>query len=211
MKTLAYDPASDRFSLLEQPPPIPAEHDVLVRVHACGLNPADAKINLWQRSAPGMKAGWVGGLDVSGEIVALGSAVTSWSVGDRVLYHGDMFRPHGGFAELAIQDARILVAHPAVAPELAASTPCSAWTAWRALVDKLHASNNDSIFIAGGAGGVGSFALQIARLLGVRRLITTASAANHEYVRSLGATDAIDYHDGEVIAQVLALTNGEGV
>ena len=61
MKALAYDPASDRFVLTEQPQPIPGEHDVLVRVHACGLNPADATIHLWQNSALGMIAAWVGG------------------------------------------------------------------------------------------------------------------------------------------------------
>lgn len=211
MKALAYDPASDRFAPAEQPEPVPGEHDVLVRVHACGLNPVDAKIRLWRDSAPGMRAGWVGGLDVSGEIVARGAAVTAWEIGDRVLYHGDMYRPRGGFAELAVNDARTLVKHPDVPAAFAAATPCAAWTAWRALVDKLRASEKDTLFIAGGAGGVGSFAVQIARLLGVGRVITTASAANHDYVRSLGATDAIDYHTADVAAQVLALTEGRGV
>jgi len=211
MRALAYDPAADRFVLAEQPRPTPGEHDVLVRVDACGLNPADAKIRLWRDSAPGMSAAWVGGLDVSGEIVDRGSAVTAWTIGDRVLYHGNMLRPHGGFAEFAINDARTLVKHPGVPAALAAATPCAAWTAWRALVDKLRASDKDTLFIAGGAGGVGSFAIQIARALGVRRVITTASSENHDYVRSLGATDAIDYHTGDVAGQVLALTNGQGV
>jgi NADPH2:quinone reductase len=93
---------------------------------------------------------------------------------------------------------------------LAAAAPCAGWTAWRALVDKLHASDKDTLFIAGGAGGVGSFAIQIARAPGVRRVITTASAENDDYVRSLGATDAIDYHTGDVAGQVLALTDGQG-
>lgn len=211
MRALAYDPASDHFVLTDLAQPTPGEHDVLVRVHACGLNPADAKIRLWRDSAPGMSAAWVGGLDVAGEIVALGAAVTSWAIGDRVLYHGNMLRPHGGFAEFAVNDARTLVSHPDVPSALAAATPCAAWTAWRALVDKLHASDKDTLFIAGGAGGVGSFAIQIARLLGVGRVITTASAENHNYVRSLGATDTIDYHTGDVAGQVLALTDGRGV
>ena len=107
--------------------------------------------------------------------------------------------------------ARTLVKHPDVPAALAAATPCAAWTAWRALVDKLRASDKDTLFIAGGAGGVGSFAIQIARALGVRRVITTASSENHDYVRSLGATDAIDYHTGDVAGQVLALTDGQGV
>ena len=128
-----------------------------------------------------------------------------------MLYHGNMLRPHGGFAEFAVNDARTLVRHPDVPAALAAATPCAGWTAWRALVDKLHASDKDTLFIAGGAGGVGSFAIQIARALGVRRVITTASAENHDYVRSLGATDAIDYHTDDVAGQVLALTDGQGL
>lgn len=211
MKALAYDPATDLFSVAEQPVPTPGPHDVLVGVHACGLNPVDAKIDQWQAMAPGMDANWVPGLDVSGEIVAMGSSVAGWQVGERVLYHGDMFRPHGGFAEYALQDARTLVRHPAAPAALAAATPCAGWTAWRALVDKLRVAGAEGIFIAGGAGGVGSFAIQVARHLGVRRIITTASRANHAYVRALGATDAIDYRSEDVVAQVVALTRGEGV
>jgi NADPH:quinone reductase-like Zn-dependent oxidoreductase len=211
MKALRYQPASDRFSIAEQPVPEPGEHDVLVRVHVCGLNPVDAKIDQWHATVPGMTGDWVAGLDVSGEIVARGPAVTSWRIGDGVLYHGDMFRPHGGFAEFAIQDARTLVAHPDVAPDVAAATPCAGWTAWRALVDKLHARGVESLFIAGGAGGVGTVAIQLARCLGVAQVITTASRANHDYVRSLGATAAIDYHEEDAAALVMALTNGQGV
>jgi NADPH:quinone reductase-like Zn-dependent oxidoreductase len=211
MKALAYDPATDRFSVTEQPVPAPGPDDVLVRVHACGLNPVDAKIDQWQAMVPGMDASWVPGLDVAGEIVACGTSVTGWQVGERVLYHGDMFRPHGGFAEFALQDARTLVRHPGVPAALAAATPCAGWTAWRALADKLRVHGADSLFIAGGAGGVGSFAIQIARHLGVRRIITTASPANHAYVRALGATDAIDYRSEDVAAQVMALTSGQGV
>lgn len=211
MKALAYDPATDVFTVTEQPLPAPGPHDVLVRVHACGLNPVDAKIDQWQALAPGMDAHWVPGLDVSGEIVALGSAASGWQVGERVLYHGDMFRPHGGFAEFAVQDARTLVRHPGVPAALAAATPCAGWTAWRALADRLRVQGADSIFIAGGAGGVGGFAIQAARHLGVGRIITTASRANHDYVRALGATDAIDYRSGDVAAQVMALTSGQGV
>lgn len=211
MKAIAYDPCFDRFSVTEQPIPEPGPHDVRVRVLACGLNPVDAKIDQWHAMAPGMGAHWVPGLDISGEIVAIGDAVTSWSPGDRVLYHGDMFRPHGGFAEYAIHDARTLIAHPDAPPHVAASTPCAGWTAWRALVDRLRARGASAIFIAGGAGGVGGFAIQVARHLGIANIITTASASNHEYVRALGATTAIDYCYEDVLARVMALTGGEGV
>jgi NADPH:quinone reductase-like Zn-dependent oxidoreductase len=211
MRALTYNPANDQFVVQELPQPVPGPHEVLVRVHACGLNPVDAKIDQWHAMAPAMHAGWVPGLDVSGEIVALGAEVAGWQAGEQVLYHGDMFKPHGGFAQFALQDARALVRHPAVPAALAAASPCAGWTAWRALVDKLRVAGADSVFIAGGAGGVGGFALQIARHLGVRRIITTASSENHDYVRELGATDAIDYRVEDVVARVMALTDGQGV
>ena len=154
---------------------------------------------------------FVGGLDVSGEIVAIGDKVSGWQVGDRVLYHGNMRRMSGGFAEYAIQDSRTLVAHPDVAPEVAAASPCAGWTAYRALVENLNISTRKSIFIAGGSGGVGSFAIQLARFFGVETIITTSSAANHEFVRSLGATHVIDYKQEDVREQIMAITEGLGV
>ena len=184
---------------------------MLVKVHAVGLNPVDAKVNLWHEMVDGMDDTFVGGLDVSGEIVAIGDKVSGWQVGDRVLYHGNMRRMSGGFAEYAIQDSRTLVAHPDVAPEVAAASPCAGWTAYRALVDKLNISTRKSIFIAGGSGGVGSFAIQLARFFGVETIITTSSAANHEFVRSLGATHVIDYKQEDVREQIMAITEGLGV
>lgn len=212
MKAITYQKTQDTFTYAELPTPeLQTEFDVLVKVHAVALNPVDAKVNFWHGMVPDMNDSFVGGLDVSGEIVAVGEAVTEWQVGDRVLYHGNMRRVHGGFAEYAIQDAHTLTAHPNTSAEVAAATPCAAWTAYRALVDKLNIETRSSIFIAGGAGGVGSFAIQMAKHFGIETIVTTASAAKHEYVKSLGATHAIDYRDEDVIEQVMAITNGNGV
>ncbi len=211
MKALTYKAASDEFLLQELPVPTPEANDVLVKVHACGLNPVDAKIHYWQSAAKDMNDQWVPGLDVSGEIVAVGDSVEGWQVGDKVLYHGNMFRPQGGFAEFAIQDANTLVAHPELPAEQAAATPCAGWTAWHALVDKLRVQEHDTIFIAGGAGGVGSYAIQIARHFGVQTIITTSSAKNHEFLRSLGATHLIDYREEDVHSRVMEITGNQGV
>lgn len=212
MKAMTYQRKQDTFSIAEvETPTIISQQDVLVRVYAVALNPVDAKVHLWHSMVPGMDDDFVGGLDVSGEIVAVGSAVEGWSIGDRVLYHGNMRRVNGGFAEYALQDSRTLTTHPNVPSSIAAATPCAAWTAYRALVDKLDICNRKSIFIAGGAGGVGSFALQLAKYFGVETIITSASAAKHEYVKSLGATYAIDYHTQDIVAEVLKLTRDEGV
>ncbi|EGQ8471888.1 TPA: zinc-binding dehydrogenase [Vibrio alginolyticus] len=212
MRAITYQRDNDTFSLSELPTPkLETQFDVLVKVNAVGLNPVDAKIRYWSDMVTNMDNNFVGGLDVSGEIVSVGDAVVDWKVGDKVLYHGNMRRHHGGFAEFAIHDSRTLIKHPQVPVEVAASTPCAAWTAYRALVDKLDISNRSSIFIAGGAGGVGSFAIQLAKTFGVEQIISTSSEANHAYLSSLGATHTIDYHHEDVVQRVMDITGNHGV
>ncbi|MBD1388914.1 zinc-binding dehydrogenase [Neiella sp. HB171785] len=211
MQAVSYSPEHDRFQLGEQAQPqLETEFDVLVAVQAVGLNPVDSKINLWQGMVAGMTDDFVGGLDVAGTIVDVGAAVSCWQVGDKVLYHGNMRRHHGGFAQFAIHDSRTLTPLPNVAPEVAAATPCAAWTAWRAL-EKLSARGADSILITGGSGGVGSFAIQLAKHFGIGQIITSCSAANHPYVQSLGADIAIDYHQHNVVDAIMQATNQQGV
>ena len=211
MKALTFDPASDAFAVRDLPVPTPGPSDVLVKVAACGLNPVDAKIARWKAMAPDMNADWTPGLDVSGEIVLAGEGVEGWKAGDRVLYHGNMLRPHGGLAEYAIHKANTLIAHPPVSSAVAAATPCAGWTAWRALHDKLRLEKGHSLLMTGGSGGVGGFAIQIAKDLGLRQIIATCSAKNHAYVLSLGANAAIDYRTEDVTVRVLELTGGRGV
>lgn len=211
MNALTFDPATDEFFIRELPVPSPGPRDVLVKVMACGLNPVDAKITGWKELVLDMDDNWTPGLDVSGEIVALGADVSEWKIGDRILYHGNMLRPHGGLADYAIHKADTLIPHPRVSAAIAAATPCAGWTAGRALHDKLRLTNAHSFLVTGGSGGVGGFAIQIARDLGVKQIITTCSAKNHDYVFALGATDAIDYHTEDVAARVRAITGGKGV
>ena len=211
MKAISFNPKTDQFHVSELPTPSFGETDVLVKVDACGLNPVDAKIGLWKSMVPEMDNTWVPGLDVSGHIVEVGSKVKKWKVNDQVLCHGDMFRPHGGFGEFSVQDANSLIAHPNLESDVAAALPCAGWTAWRALNDKLQAYDHKSILIAGGAGGVGGFAIQIASHFNMEKVITTCSPTNFDYVMSLGATHAIDYKTDDVVARVLEITNQEGV
>lgn len=211
MKAITFNPADDRFNLADIDLPGMEPNDVLVQVEACGLNPVDAKIILWKTMAPGMSNTWVPGLDVAGRVVEVGDSVEGWQVGDRVLYHGNMFRPHGGFAEFAIQNASTLIPMPDLPASLAAATPCAGWTAWRALNDKLHAENHDSILIAGGSGGVGGFAIQLAHYFRLSTIIATCSPRNRDYVLSLGATHVIDYTSEPVVERVKDITNGIGV
>lgn len=211
MRAVTFDPRNDSFSLQELPVPLPGPDDVLVKVEACGLNPVDAKIRYWKEMVPSMTDQWVPGLDVSGRIHAIGERVTQWRVGDAVFYHGNMLRPHGGFSEFAVQRGASILPRSELDPVTAAATPCAGWTAWRALVDRLRIRQQDSIFIAGGAGGVGNFAIQIARHFGLFPIITTCSERNRELVLGLGASHTIDYHEGRVVEQVMEVTNGIGV
>lgn len=212
MKALTYHAAEDKFVIKHLPMPEPeTPWDVVVQVETVALNPVDTKVYRWKGMVQDMNDSFVGGLDVSGTIVKVGDKVIEWEVGDRVLYHGNMRRTQGGFAEFSVHDSRTLTAHPNIDPAVAAATPCAGWTAWCALVDKLDIANRDSIFIAGGSGGVGTFALQLARHYKVPTIITTCSEKNHAYVEQLGATHCIDYLNQNVRQEVMAITEGKGV
>jgi NADPH:quinone reductase-like Zn-dependent oxidoreductase len=181
---------------------------VLVEVHAVGLNPVDYK------SATGGNPKWeyphVLGLDVAGIIAGVGEGAEQWKLGDRVLYHGDLTRP-GGYAEYALTKANSVSRIPGtVSFEDAAALPTAGYTAYQAVYRKLPLSQINTLLIQGGAGGVGGFAVQLAKLAG-KRVISTSSRHNHEYVRSLGADFVIDYNETDVSAEVLRLTGGRGV
>lgn len=107
--------------------------------------------------------------------------------------------------------AATLLPHPALPPVEAAATPCAGWTAWRALHDKLRVTADDSLLVLGAAGGVGGFALQLARLAGLRTIIGTGSSKNHAHLRALGASHVIDYRTEDVAARVAEITGGAGV
>ncbi|WP_371372321.1 zinc-binding dehydrogenase [Thalassotalea aquiviva] len=211
MKALSFDPSTDTFDLIDKPIPEPSDYDVLLQVNACGLNPVDVKITQWKSLVPNMHAQWVPGLDVSGTVIAKGRYVTQWQIGDNVLTHGDMLKEHGGFAQYSVQDARSCIVHPNVDSAVAAATPCAGWTAWRALVDKLRCRKGQSVFIAGGSGGVGSFAVQIAAYFQLKPIIASCSKGNFDFVKSLGADHIIDYQQQDELDQIRDLTNGQGV
>lgn len=211
MKALTFDNQENRYQVKDVPIPVPAPNDVLIKVDACGLNPVDAKIAQGKSRSTGTNEFWIPGLDVSGRIVELGSTVSGWSMGDRVLCHGNMLRPNGGFAEFTIQDSSTIIPHPEVTAAFGAATPCTGWTAWRAIHDKLRAGKHDSILIIGGSGGVGGFAIQIARHLGLQTIIATCSAKNSAYVSQLGATHVIDYRSEDVFKRVMQITGQQGV
>jgi NADPH:quinone reductase len=188
--------------------PLPNKGEVVVEVHAVGLNPVDYKTAT--NGNPHWTYPHILGLDVAGTIDEVGEGVVDWKKGDRVVYHGD-FMKKGGYAEYAVTTVHSISRIPdAVTFEEAAALPTAGYTAYEALFRKLPMNHIQTILIHGGAGGVGGFGVQIAKNAG-KTVFSTASAHNHEYVKSLGADYVIDYREENVVEKVLELTNGRGV
>ena len=166
-----------------RPVPWPGAGEVLIKVRAAGVNPVDWK------SAP-RRLGRVPGTDVSGTIDTLGEGVTGWKVGDQVL---GFARQSGSYAEYAVIPVTSLARRPkSMNFEQAAGVPIAAETAYRALHETGKIERGQTVLIHGAAGGVGSAAVQIAKAAGAR-VIGTASPNNHEFLRSLGVDQVIDY------------------
>ena len=186
----------------------PGAGEIRVAVKAVGLNPVDYK--LAGRGNPSWTYPHVLGLDVAGTVDAVGEGVDEYRVGDRVFYHGDLSKP-GGFAEYAITTAHTTAAIPeGVTFEAAAAIPCAGLTAYQGITRKLRVSAGQTVWVQGGAGGVGGYGIQVCANLGAE-VITTTSQKNFDYVRGLGADHAIDYSGDDVVARIMEITDGRGV
>ncbi|MFE9927557.1 NADP-dependent oxidoreductase [Streptomyces sp. NPDC005533] len=172
--------------------PEPGLGEVLVRVHAAGVNPVD-----WKTRASGALIAWgetpVVGWDVSGTVEAVGPGTTLYAPGDEV-YGMPLFpRQAGGYAEYVTAPARHFARKPATLDHVqAAALPLAALTAWHALVDTAGVTAGQRVLVHAAAGGVGHLAVQIAKARGAY-VIGTASAGKHALLRELGADEVIDY------------------
>jgi NADPH:quinone reductase-like Zn-dependent oxidoreductase len=181
---------------VELPRPEPGLSQILVRVHAAGLNPTD-----WAHRAYKIFLGpppFVLGWDVSGVVEATGFGVTLFQPGDEVF--GMLPYPHGvgSHAEYVAGPARAFAVKPAGLDHVqAGAVPLAALTAWQALGDTARLSAGQRVLIHAAAGGVGHLAVQIAKARGAY-VIGTASARNHDLVRGLGADEMIDYHGADL-------------
>ena len=175
----------------EVPRPEPKENEALVRVIASGVNPADP-LTLSGKYARefGTHLPLIPGYDIAGVVEKTGAKITKLKVGEAV-YGYPTFG--GGWAEYVTVTEGEVAAKPAsLSFTEAAAVPMGALTAWQALVDTAHLHDGQTILIHGGSGGVGSFAVQIAKARGAR-VIATASTANQDLLKQLGADVAIDY------------------
>lgn len=201
----------DNFEMKDIEKPEPGPGEILVKVIASGTNPVDAKIRAEGHWAQ-LKLPAVLGYDVSGVVERTGPGVTDFNKGDEVYYTPTIFaNSRGSYAEYNVVDASIAAMKPKnLSHEEAAAVPLAAGTAWEAVIRRLKIQPGETILIHGGAGGVGSFAIQIARMAGAR-VLATAGASNQKVMKDLGADITFDYHDQDVAQAALDATNGQGV
>ncbi|MGV2984343.1 zinc-binding dehydrogenase [Microbacterium sp. AGC85] len=209
MKALLLDQVGtpDTLRVGELPLPEPGAGQLRIRVQACGLNPSD-----FQRAHYGV-AEWewpaVLGLDPAGIVDAVGPGVTKFRVGDRVVAHADI-RARGGLAEQTVVSALAAARIPdSVSFADAAAMPAAGLTAMEA-INRLNITGEDVALITGAAGGVGGYALQLAKIRGAR-VIATDAGSNADRVRALGADEFVDFQTQDVPTEVRRITGDVGV
>ena len=177
----------------EMPEPELREDDVLVQVHAAGVNPLDSKIRSGEfKLLLPYRLPLILGNEAAGVVLRVGSRVQRFKPGDEVYARPDKDRI-GTFAELvAINEADVALKPKTLSMEEAASIPLVALTAWQALVERAKLKRGDKVLIHAGSGGVGTIAIQLAKHLGAL-VATTTSSSNVDFVKSLGADVVVDY------------------
>lgn len=180
---------------VELPTPTAEGHDILVKIEAVGMNPVDTKIRPGADGEPKTL-----GFDAAGTVAAIGDAVTLFKVGDSVYYAGDITRP-GSNADFQLVDERIAGIRPkSLDADASAALPLTSLTAWESLFDRLHidpeADNaGQSILIIGGAGGVGSMGIQLAKLAGLTVIATASRDESAAWCKELGADHVVNHRE----------------
>lgn len=210
MRIVFVDKPAAPFRMGEASIPSPQTGEVLVRVHASGLNPLDAKIRAGAAPHARHPLPAVLGLDLAGVIAGVGANVTDFKEGDEVYgMTGGVGGLQGSLAEYAAVDARLLAPKPRhFSMREAAASPLVFITAWEGLVDRAQVRAGQRVLVQGGVGGVGHVVIQIARAHGAV-VFATASAAHAGVIERLGAT-ALDYPATPVADYVNRCTGGEG-
>jgi NADPH:quinone reductase-like Zn-dependent oxidoreductase len=196
---------------VERPEPVPTE--VLVRVHAAGVNPVDAKTRLGRGMSRVMgDPPFIPGWDVAGVVEEVGWGVTRFAPGDEVFGLPWFPRRAGAYAEYVTAPSRQLASQPAALDHRhAAAVPLGGLTSWQALVDTARVQAGQSVLVHAASGGVGHLAVQIAKARGAY-VLGTARAEKHDFLRELGVDEPIDYtevpfeevaHDVDVVMDLV--------
>ena len=194
----------------ELPEPVPGEHDLLVEVHACGLNPIDFKVRRGAL-AKGRSMPIILGFDVSGVVRGVGKGVKGLRPGDEI-YAAPSLARNGANAEFVCVDARMAALKPKKIDHVeAAALPLVTITAWEALLQRAKIQSGETVLIHAGGGGVGHVAIQIAKLHGCRVLTTASSPASLELSRRMRADVVINYREEDFVDRVKQESGGRGL
>ena len=193
MKAAVINDYETPIELADVDKPVLKDDSVLIKVHAASLNPIDDILRSGEmKEMMPLTFPHIMGYDVSGEVIEVGSAVTGFSVGDAVFARPNQVDA-GAIAEFArVKDTELALKPSNISHAEAASVPLAGLTAWQALFTKGNLKKGDKVLIHAGSGGVGTFAIQIAKNAGAH-VATTCSARNADLVRKLGADVVIDY------------------
>jgi putative PIG3 family NAD(P)H quinone oxidoreductase len=193
--------------LVRRERPRPAAGEILIRVAAAGINRPD----LLQRRGlypPPPGAPTIPGLEVAGTVAALGAEVVEWEIGQPVC----ALLPGGGYAEWAVAPARSCLPVPeALSMVEAAAMPETLFTTWSNLFQRGFARDGETVLVHGGTSGIGSMAIALCALFGVKILVTCGNAEKCRRAEALGADHAIDYCATDFVAEVERITSGRGV
>jgi len=210
MKAYIVEHAQGEFREVDYPCPVPGAEQVLVRVHASGVNPLDTKIRAGKAAHARQPLPAVLGLDVAGEVADVGPAVSAFRRGDAVYgMVGGVGGLQGTLAEYVAVNAALLASKPkSLSMREAAALPLVTITAWEGIVDRAKVHASQRVLVHAGAGGVGHVAVQIAKAYGAE-VFATVSPEKRAIVESFGAT-AIDYLSLTPERYVDVYTSGEG-
>ncbi|MHC8420741.1 zinc-binding dehydrogenase [Streptomyces sp. NB004] len=203
MELVRFGAAEAAFATRELPRPTPGPGQVLVRVVATSVNPLDLQTRRGDyRDQVALPT--VIGNDVSGVVVETGPGADEFQPGDEVWYLAPVFAGQGTYAEFHVVDQALVCPKPAQLSHVeAAGLALVGMTVWESLVERAGVRPGERVLVHGGAGGVGSVAIQVAGALGAE-VVTTARARDHEFVTELGADHVIDFSAGDYVPQVRA-------
>jgi NADPH:quinone reductase-like Zn-dependent oxidoreductase len=183
----------EMLKLEDAPRPEPKDDEILIRVVAASINPVDVAIRKgYLAELIGNKFPLIPGMDAAGMVEKTGARISKFKVGDAI-YAFFTLASEGGYAQFAVaKESEAAVKPKTVTYAQAAAVPAAASTAWQVLVDTAKVTAGQTVLIHGGSGGVGHFAIQIAKARGAK-VIATASTANQDFLKQMGADQAVDY------------------
>jgi NADPH:quinone reductase len=189
----------------QRPVPTPGQDELLVKVKAAGVNRPDVAQRMGNYPPP-PGAPDIPGLEIAGEVAALGPGITRWKVGDRVM----ALVIGGGYAEYALAHASHTLAVSTLPMVEAAAVPETTFTVWHNVFERGALKAGETLLVHGGSSGIGTTAIQLAKQFGARVIVTAGSDEKCEACRQLGADVAINYKTEDFVAATKAATDGNG-